>query len=153
MIRTVLGDIEKSELGRTLAHEHFIVDLDRVRKDGFSFINDVKEVVPEIRKAMDQGIQAALEVTTNDLGRDVRKLKEISEITGLKIVCSTGFYLSAYHPEWIAAADKEEIAGVFIDDLTKGIDGTLIKAGLIGEIASGPHSFEGYEKKRSSNCK
>lgn len=147
MIRTVLGDIDKSELGKTLAHEHFIVDLDRVRHDGFSFIFDIDEVVPEIRKAMDQGIQAAFEVTTNDMGRDVRKLKQISEITGLKIVCSTGFYLSAYHPEWFDKADKEEIAGIFINDLTNGIDDTGIKAGLIAEIASSPKSFEGHEKK------
>ena len=80
MIRTVLGDIQKNELGCTLAHEHFIVDLDRVRKDGYSFIKDVDEVVPEIKKAMDQGIQAAFEVTTNDMGRDPLKLKEISYI-------------------------------------------------------------------------
>lgn len=147
MIRTVKGDISKNELGETLAHEHFIVDLDKVRKDGISFIYDVEEVVPEIRKAMDQGIQAAFEVTTNDMGRDVRKLKEISEITGLNIVCSTGFYLSEYHPEYLDEMDSEEIAGIFIKDLTKGIDDTQIKAGLIGEIASSPERFEGHEKK------
>ncbi len=147
MIRTVSGDIERSGLGKTLAHEHFIVDLDRVRHDGYSFIFDVDEVVPEIRKAMDQGIQAAFEVTTNDLGRDVRKLKEISDITGLKIVCSTGYYLTDYHPAWLDEADKEEIADLFIKELTEGIDGTGIRAGLIGEIASSPKEFLGHEKK------
>ena len=54
MIRTVLGDIEKSELGMTLAHEHFIVDLDRIRKDGYSFIKDTEEVEPEIAEAQPQ---------------------------------------------------------------------------------------------------
>ena len=38
MIRTVMGDIPKEQLGVTMAHEHFIVDLDRVRKDGVSKI-------------------------------------------------------------------------------------------------------------------
>ena len=135
------------ELGLTLAHEHFIVDLDRIRKDGYSFILDVDEVVPEIRKAMDQGIHSAFEVTTNDMGRDVRKLKEISEKTGLNIVCSTGFYLSEYHPEWLDDASKEEIAEVYIRDLTEGIDGTDIRAGLIAEIASSPKGFVGNERK------
>ncbi len=147
MIRTVLGDIPKNELGCTLAHEHFIVDLDRVRKDGYSFIKDVDEVVPEIEKAMDQGIQAAFEVTTNDMGRDPLKLKEISEKTGLKIVCSTGYYLSSYHPEWLDKASIEEIAEVYIRDLTEGIGDTGIRAGLIGEIASSPKEFVGNEKK------
>ena len=147
MIRTVLGDIRKDELGATLAHEHFIVDLDRVRKDGYSFIKDVDEVTPEIRKAMDQGICAAFEVTTNDMGRDVRKLKEISEKTGLKIVCSTGFYLASYHPEWMNEATKEDVAKIYMRDLCEGIDSTSIKAGLIAEIASSPKAFEGNEKK------
>lgn len=147
MIRTVLGDIKKEELGTTLAHEHFIVDLNRIRKDGYSFIQDVDEVVPEIHKAMDQGIQAAFEVTTNDMGRDVRKLKQISEKTGLKIVCSTGFYLASYHPEWMNEATKEDVANIYIKDLCEGIDGSDIKAGLIAEIASSPKAFEGNEKK------
>ena len=147
MIRTVLGDIKKEELGTTLAHEHFIVDLNRIRKDGYSFIQDVDEVVPEIHKAMDQGIQAAFEVTTNDMGRDVRKLKQISEKTGLKIVCSTGFYLASYHPEWMNETTKEDVAKIYIKDLCEGIDGSDIKAGLIAEIASSPKAFEGNEKK------
>jgi len=147
MIRTVSGDIRNKELGKTLAHEHFIVDLDRIRKDGISFISDVDEVVPEIEKAMQQGIEAAFEVTTIDLGRDVKKLKQISEKTGLKIVCSTGFYLAAYHPDWMDEATKEEVAEIYKKELCEGIDGTDIKAGLIAEIASSPKSFEGNEKK------
>ncbi len=114
MIRTILGDIGADKLGMTLAHEHFIVNLNRVRKDGVSYILDVEEVVPEIEKAMAQGIDAAFEVTTIDLGRDVLKLKKISELTGLKIVCSTGFYLSEYHPAWLDDASKEEIAAIYI---------------------------------------
>ena len=147
MIRTILGDIGANELGMTLAHEHFIVDLNRIRKDGVSYILDVDEVVPEIEKAMAQGIEAAFEVTTNDLGRDVLKLKEISEKTGLKIVCSTGFYLSEYHPQWMDAATKEEIAEIYINDLTKGIGDTGIRAGFIAEIASSHDGFTGNEKK------
>ena len=53
MIRTVLGDISKETLGVTMAHEHFIIDLDRIRHDGISLIETVDEVVPEIRKMMD----------------------------------------------------------------------------------------------------
>ncbi len=147
MIRTVLGDIAKDELGFTLAHEHLIIDLNRVRKDGVSYIEDIEEVIPEIQMAQKQGIEAVFEVSTIDLKRDVRKLKEISEKTGLKIVCSTGFYLSEYHPAWLDDASKEDIAEVYIKELTQGIDGTDIKAGIIAEIASSPNSFIGNEKK------
>ena len=147
MIRTVLGDIRKEELGRTLAHEHFIIDLSKVRHDNFSLIETVEEVVPEIKLAMATGIDAAFEVSTIDLSRDVLKLREISLQTGLKIVCSTGFYLTQYHPAWLNDATAEDIARIYIKELTEGIDDTGIKAGLIAEIASSPRRFEGNEKK------
>ena len=147
MIRSVCGDISKEKLGVTMCHEHFIVDLSIVRKDGESKIETVEEVVPEIKKMMDLGAQSAIEVTTNDMYRDVKKLKEISEITKLNIVAATGFYLSEYHPEWLTDASAEQIADVMVKDLTEGIDGSDIKAGVIGEIASSKDSFVGQEKK------
>ena len=147
MIRTVKGDIARDELGFTLAHEHLILDLNWVRKDGVSYIEDINEVIPEIQMAQKQGIKAVFEVSTIDMKRDVEKLKKISEKTGLKIVCSTGYYLSEYHPAWLSDASKEEIADVYIKELTEGIDGTDIKAGFIAEIASSPNSFVGQEKK------
>ena len=79
MIRSVCGDIKKEDLGVTMCHEHFIVDLSIVRKDDESKIETIEEVVPEIKKMMDLGAQSAIEVTTNDMYRDVKKLKEISE--------------------------------------------------------------------------
>lgn len=147
MIRTVLGDIDKSKLGVTMAHEHFIVDLDRIRKDGVSKIETVEEVIPEIELMQKQGVNSAFEVTTNDMGRDPIKLKEISEKTGLNIVCSTGYYLSEYHYDWMNNASKEEIADIYIKDLLEGINDTGVKAGLIGEIASSKTEFVGNEKK------
>ena len=151
MIRTVLNDIEKEKLGVTLCHEHFIVDLDRVRHDGISMIETPEEVEPEIRKMMALGVQAAVEVSTIDLGRDVRKLKQISLDTGLTIVASTGFYLTQYHPEWLASASAAAIAEVYVRELTEGIDDTGIKAGIIAEIASSPERFEGeFSRLRAS---
>ncbi len=147
MIRTVLGDIDRDRLGNTLIHEHLILNLDRVRHDGVSFIQDVNEVIPQIEMAKEQGIRSVVEVSTIDLERDVRKLKEISERTELNIICSTGFYLSEYHPDWLSGASREEIAEVYVKELTEGIDGTDIKAGIIAEIASSPESFVGQEKK------
>ena len=147
MIRTVLGDIEKSELGATMCHEHFIIDLDRVRHDGVSKIETVEEVVPEIKMMMELGVKSAIEVSTIDLSRDVLKLKEIALQTGLNIICSTGFYLSEYHPDWMDGASVEEIADIYVKELMEGIDDTGIKAGIIAEIASSPNSFVKNEKK------
>ena len=115
MIRTVCGDINPEKLGVTMCHEHFIVDLSIVRKDNESKIETVEEVSPEIKKMMDLGVNSAIEVTTNDMYRDVKKLKTISEKTNLNIVAATGFYLSEYHPEWLTTATPEEIAEAIIE--------------------------------------
>ena len=147
MIRTVTGDITRQQLGHTMCHEHFIFDLARIRHDDFSFVKSVDEVVPEVELMMGLGIRSAFEMTTNDMGRNVVQLKELSERTGLQIVASTGFYLTQYHPDFIASASVRDIADIFVRDLTVGVGDTGIKAGLIGEIASSPERFEGYEKK------
>lgn len=147
MIRTVLGDIKKEELGNCLAHEHFIIDLDHVRHDGQSKIETVEEVIPEIMKIKEQGIQAAVEVSTIDMWRDVNKLRQISEQAHFNIVCSTGFYLSEYHPSWLIEATPEQISAVYEKELLEGIDDTGIKAGIIAEIASSPKEFVGQERK------
>lgn len=147
MIRTVLGDIPKEELGVTLAHEHFIVNLDKVRHDGYSRIDTCEEVEPEIKKAMALGIQAAVEVTTIDMDRDVRKLQQISKDTGLKIVCATGFYLQPFHPSFLKDATVDEIANIYVRELTQGVDGTGIKPGIIAEIASSKDGFTEEERK------
>lgn len=147
MIRTVLKDIESSELGYTLCHEHFIIDLDRVRKDGVSKIETIEEVEPEIKLAMDQGIKSAIEVSTIDLGRDINKLVQISKDTKLQIIASTGFYLSEYHPDYLKDLSAEEVSEIYIKELTEGIDGTGVKAGIIAEIASSKTEFVGQEEK------
>ena len=147
MIRTVLGDIEPKELGYTLCHEHFIIDLDRVRKDGVSKIETIEEVEPEIKLAMEQGIKSAIEVSTIDLGRDIKKLVQISKDTKLNIIASTGFYLSEYHPDYLKDLSTEEVSTIYIKELTEGIDGTGVKAGIIAEIASNKNEFIGEEEK------
>lgn len=146
MIRTVLGDIKKEELGITMCHEHFIVDLTSVRKDTDSIIETVEEVIPEIAKMQELKVQSAIEVTTIDLKRDVRKLVEISKRTGLNIVASTGFYIRPYHPKFVDDSSSEEIADLFIKEINEGMDDTGIRAGIIAEIGS-TKGFHPEEKK------
>ena len=74
-------------------------------------------------------------------------MKQISLDTGLTIVASTGFYLTQYHPDWLKTASAQQIAEVYVRELTEGIDDTGIRAGIIAEIASSPERFEGEEKK------
>lgn len=135
MIQTVLGEIRPEELGVTLCHEHLAVNLSTVRNDPDSVFTDSPLIRDEVLKAKSLGVQSFIEVSCNDMGRDVRALQQLSKATGVHIVCATGFYLDVYHPDWVRNGTIEEIQAQFVHDLTEGIDDTGIKAGVIGEVA------------------
>ena len=69
-IRTVLGDIEPSALGRALAHEHIFCNFYRVTGRLNELLND--EELAALRDASDA---ALVEVTTPDMGRKDATLK------------------------------------------------------------------------------
>lgn len=136
MINTVLGEIEKNEIGNTLCHEHVIIDLTAVRGDSDSSLSDVDKMVDELCLAKESGVNTLIEVTNIGMGRDVRKLKEISRRSGVNIIASTGFYTIPYYPQYIWSKSSTELADIMIKEITEGIEGTNIKAGVIGEIGT-----------------
>lgn len=135
MIQTVLGPIEASELGTTMAHEHLAVDLGGVRGDADSSFTDSALVRSEMGRLRAAGVRSVVEVSCIDMGRDVAALARISRASGLNVVCSTGFYLEKYHPAWLKDAPVARIEAVFLKEFREGIDGTGIKPGVIGEVA------------------
>lgn len=136
MINTVLGTIKCNEIGKTLCHEHVIIDLTKVRGDVDSALIEVDTMVDELSLAKESGIDTLIEVTNIGMGRDVKKLKEISEKTGVNIIASTGFYTIPYYPEYIWSKSPIELANIMIKEIITGIEGTNIKAGVIGEIGT-----------------
>ena len=82
------------------------------------------------------GGTALVEVTTPDFGRDPERLRRVAERTGLRIVMGTGWYRQPYYPESIDRTPTEALAGQMIAELTQGVGGTGIRAGIIGEIGA-----------------
>lgn len=136
MINTVLGTIDKEELGKTLCHEHIIINLSGVRKDSDSILSDVGEMSKEVILAKEVGISSMIEVTNIGMGRDVKKLKEISQNSKVNIIASTGFYTTNFYPDYIYTKDCEELAKIMIEEIEVGIENTNIRAGVIGEIGT-----------------
>jgi phosphotriesterase-related protein len=82
-----------------------------------------------------------------DLGRDVEFLAELSQRSGLRIVCTTGAYFEA---EGITHTFRhlpvEDIAAIYIKEITDGVGDTGIRAGAV-KIATGAHQVSDYERK------
>jgi phosphotriesterase-related protein len=149
MIRTVLGDIEPSELGVCYAHEHIIID-DNVATMRFPDfrLTSVENAIIELKQFHADGGRAMVDSMPCDAGRNVVKLAEISRATGVHILCPTGIHLAKYYDDghWSHRYSVDQLAGLFIADIEEGIDrhdysGPLVertshRAGLI-KIATG----------------
>ena len=55
---------------------------------------------------------------------------------GVNIVAGAGFYVASTHPSFVGEWGEAQIARHIVDEVAVGIDGTDVKAGLIGEV---PH--------------
>lgn len=133
-IHTVLGEIEPSTLGRTLMHEHVFCDIYRVTGRLNEVLNDEALAVEELAALRHAGGAALVEVTTPDLGRDPQALRRVAQKTKLNIVMGTGWYRQPFYPPEIDRLPTKELADVMITELTVGVEGTGIRAGIIGEI-------------------
>lgn len=135
-VQTVLGALDASNLGFTLTHEHIA--------DGLAFLKHwpessggqagfVTAFVDKLKTVRAGGVRTIVDLTTYDVGRDIRFLEEVSRKSGMQIVAATGqrFVPSDIPDERLVARTADEFAAFFIREIEQGIDGTNIKAGVI----------------------
>ena len=163
-VSTVRGEIGLDELGLTLIHEHILLDarswwrgpdvghservaegqvdasiLGELRMDPFAnrdncVLDDADAAVEELARFRDLGGRTVVEATCSSIGRDPVALRRISELTGLHIVMGAGYYLEGSHPAHFRDMSIDDVADEIVRDATEGVDGTGIRAGVIGEI-------------------
>lgn len=147
MIQTVNGGIKAEELGVTMCHEHLALDLSRVRGEDDSVFNDMALIAREADKMRAYGVRSVIEVSCNDMGRNVKKLKELSDRCRLHVIAATGYYLEAYHTDFVKNSSPEELCEIFCKEIQEGIDDTGIRAGVIGEVATGERAMAPSEER------
>jgi phosphotriesterase-related protein len=130
-VNTVLGPIDSSKLGVTLAHEHILSSNAGIPQNFPEFLEDnyMDRIIEGLNRTKAAGIQTVVDATTLDLGRDVRVLAEASKKTGVNIVACTGWWTEK--PRFISGASVDRMAKGFIKDVEQGIEGTAIKAGVL----------------------
>jgi predicted metal-dependent phosphotriesterase family hydrolase len=132
---TVRGPVPAEALGVTLPHEHVFIDLMReYRGDGL--LNDEPLMTREVAAFHDAGGGTIVDVTSIGLGRRPEALRRVSQATGVNIVMGSGFYRVPYlDRDAIDRQTVDELADGIVRDLEEGVDGTDVRAGIIGEIA------------------
>ena len=109
-------------------------------------IDDPAVAVKELELYAAAGGRTIVEVSPPALGRDARQLRRVARLTGLNIVCGTSFYISPAHPDWVSEASVEDVGRFLLRELTEGIDGTDICAGVLGEIGTSDPIHEDERK-------
>ena len=143
-ISTVKGAIGKEELKKTYVHEHLCIDLSYVKGDEDTNLNTVEEIIEELKNST---VNSIVEVTNMGMGRNIEILKYISEKTDINIIPSTGFYKEPFLPKEIYEMNYKDIGKIIVREIIDGIDGTNIKAHVIGEVGTSKDEIKPMELK------
>ena len=123
--RTVLGDIAPDELGIVDAHDHLVIHGGRPVQLFPDFaLADVDKAVAELAPVQAMGLATVVDAMPADCGRDVLMLAEISRRSGLHVIAPSGLHHERYYHDrhWSVRLSAEEIAGLFVADISDGID-------------------------------
>jgi predicted metal-dependent phosphotriesterase family hydrolase len=136
-VNTVTGPVRPSDLGRTLMHEHLLIDFigADALKPGRYDVNEAFSVIrPYLEQARAVGIKTLVDATPEHLGRNVDLMHRLSEATGLQIVACTGIYGARdekYIPAYARTETAEQLAARYAKEIESGIGSTGIKPGII----------------------
>jgi phosphotriesterase-related protein len=132
-VNTVLGPVEVADLGFTLPHEHLFTasaGIFQTYPELFGDFDDfTRQLESTLRDAHQGGVQTLIDVSTLDLGRDVRLLADMARRTGVNVICATGIWRDIPRVFW--TREPDEVAALFVREIEQGIEGTGIKAGII----------------------
>jgi len=136
IVRTVRGAIPSADLGVCYGHEHVLGGPLSPDTDPDLILRSEAAALLELTWLSGAGGHALVEMSPVDYGRDVVGLARISEATGIHIVCATGHHKQQFCAPWVHPTPVESLAENFVQELTEGIAGTKICAGVIKAASS-----------------
>lgn len=149
-IHTVTGQVDPTDLGFTLPHEHLHLEMWNSDGEGSVIqIDDDEVLAAELEAFREVGGTCLVDQTPRAAGRQPERLRQLSEETGVRIVAATGWYTEPYYP----AADQldripvPQISAIMLDEIENGIGDTDVKPGLIGEIGASQNWVSPLEEK------
>jgi phosphotriesterase-related protein len=136
-IVTVTGEISASAIGKTLHHEHLLVDFIGADSTGYHRWNRdtvIEKVLPYLLEIKKLGYKTLVECTPAYLGRDPLLLKMLSEKSGVQLITNTGYYSAVggkFIPPHGFTETPQQLAYRWITEAKNGIEETGIYPGFI----------------------
>jgi phosphotriesterase-related protein len=146
-VQTVRGAVPASGLGATLMHEHVFVLTTDVQQNYPEEWGDedarVADAVRKLRGLPAKGIGTIVDVTVLGQGRNIPRIQRIAEqVPDLNIVVAAGCYTFDEVPMFffgrtpaveasLGRPPRDIMTDFFVRDITEGIAGTGVKAGML----------------------
>lgn len=155
-VQTARGPIDSGQLGKVLIHEHvFLMDMEytiNYRPDFFAQAN-IDKAAERLSVLREIGVDTIIDLTVLGLGRHVPSLIAVAQQTDVNIVLSTGLYTFdalpgpfQFHGPGLMYDVAEPLIDLFIRDITEGMGGTSIKAGMLKCAIDTPGLTPGVER-------
>jgi len=175
-VTTVNGVIDDTELGVISPHEHVFIDirnqftefsqvtrralseepvqlsnLDALSRNPYAVkdnlvLDDVAVAEGELLRFKRAGGDTVVDATSIGIGRDLEALRSISRAADIHIIAGCGYYTADTHPSDMDDRTVKQIRDEILTDLLQGVDGTSIRAGVIGEIGTSDQIHPNEEK-------
>ena len=170
-VQTVLGPVDPGEVGRVMHHEHLLSLTPGPWLSGGraghgpagSFPGDPEDeqyaedqvacAVRALSGLPALGFQTIVDLSPygvvgrDDEGANAVLLQEISRRSRLNVVSGTSVYLESFSPKWAVTATLEQMTDRFVRDATTGVGETSVRAGILGEPATGLGVISPHEEK------
>ena len=150
-VQTARGPVPAGRLGQVLMHEHVFVltaDVQQNYPDEWGDEDErVADAVRRLSELPEHGISTIVDVTVIGQGRNIPRIKRIADqVPGLNIVVATGVYTFDAVPMFFWQRPRETMTEFFVRDITEGIAGTGVKAGMLKCAVDTNGLTEGVER-------
>ena len=150
-VQTVRGPVAAAGLGQVLMHEHvFVLTADVQQNYPDEWGSEDERVADAVRRLSElpaNGISTIVDVTVIGQGRNIPRIKRIADqVPGLNIVAATGIYTFDAVPMFFWQRPRETMTEFFVRDITEGITGTGVKAGMLKCAVDEKGLTEGVER-------
>ncbi|MCY4371157.1 MAG: hypothetical protein OXF41_17435 [bacterium] len=162
-VMTVTGPVDVADLGFTLMHEHIFLDLMRDAWIFTNLLNDPELAGIELDMLRRAGGATVVDLTSGGLREfdnpimfDQATLKPLppplavrraAERSRLKIIMGAGWYHENYYKPRLWDLSTDQLTEEIIAELSDGMEGTDVKAGIIGEIGAQYNRLSAIEER------
>src|SRR5579872_1536228 len=158
LVPVVSGAVDSADLGVTYMHEHIFVLTSDVQAnypaEWGSEETRVADAVGKLKGLAAQGVQTIVDPTVVGLGRYIPRIQRVAaQVPELNIVVATGIYtyervpfFFEYRGPALGPDVPEPMVEMFVSDISEGIAGTGVRAGMLKCAIDQPGLTPGVER-------